>query len=113
MPHIVSLLICLRLVIVAKSVQVETQTPSFNYPRISYHRLGDAVAHPCGLQCFLYPPMDSTSIASATLWTADDTQILFTILTYAPDASSCDLAIMCRKHCREVRSVFVSVSFNS
>lgn len=47
------------------------------------------------------------SIGSVTIWTSEDTLILFAILNYAPDMSSCDLAKICRKPCREVRDVLI------
>jgi histone-lysine N-methyltransferase EZH2 len=88
----------------AKLFEVETQTPNFTPPKVSYRKLGDSIVRPCGAQCFLRPAINSTSIALATVWIAKDTRMLFSILDYVPDASSCDLAKICRKPCREVHA---------
>ncbi|KAF8162122.1 hypothetical protein BJ912DRAFT_915191 [Pholiota molesta] len=37
-----------------------------------------------------------------TVWTAEDTELLYVTLDYAPDTLPCDLAVICRKPCREV-----------
>ncbi|KAJ3512499.1 hypothetical protein NLJ89_g3487 [Agrocybe chaxingu] len=82
------------------TTHLETQLPSTVPPRIPYSKLGDIVQEPCGRDCFMQPILAENSIG--TFWQPADTEFLFSFLDYAPDSSSCDLAPICRKPCREI-----------
>ncbi|CAA7270606.1 unnamed protein product [Cyclocybe aegerita] len=82
------------------TTHLETQPPSAVPPRIPYSKLADIVQEPCGRDCFMQPISAENSVG--TFWQRADTEFLFSFLDYAPDSSSCDLAAMCRKPCREI-----------
>ena len=88
-------------------ITVEGQVPSQVPPKVPYIKIGEGVSHPCGTECFLQPPRNSTSLCHATIWTTQDVDFLFSLLNYTPDISPCDLAIICRKPCREVSSFLI------
>ncbi|KIM35852.1 hypothetical protein M413DRAFT_449582 [Hebeloma cylindrosporum] len=73
-------------------------SPTMVAPEIPYAKLVDSIENPCGVDCFLFPKKQVIS----TPWTASDTENLFSFLDYAPDTSSCDLAIFCRRACYEI-----------
>ncbi|KAF8803025.1 SET domain-containing protein [Phlegmacium glaucopus] len=79
---------------------VDTHLPNAVPPKISYSKTHESVREPCGLECFLQAASSSNNIAS--FWTQKDIETLFAILEYSPDTLPCDLAIICRKPCREV-----------
>ncbi|PPQ72753.1 hypothetical protein CVT26_003033 [Gymnopilus dilepis] len=77
---------------------VRGQVPGIVLPKISPDKILDMIASPCGSDCCLLPaPIN----VIASYWSDSDTQILSSVLRYAPDTSPCDLAIICRKPCRE------------
>ncbi|KAF8970309.1 hypothetical protein BDZ97DRAFT_1652502, partial [Flammula alnicola] len=83
------------------TTHLKTQSPNPVAPKLPYYKLSDSIDAPCGKHCFLQTSTLADSIG--TFWTADDMETLFAALDIAPDALPCDLAIICRKPCREVR----------
>ncbi|KAF8156618.1 hypothetical protein B0H34DRAFT_847237 [Crassisporium funariophilum] len=73
---------------------VDTHLPNVVPPKIPYAKLVDVANEFCGQECFLQAPPISNYFAS--------TNIISRKRAYSPDMSSCDLAVICRKPCREV-----------
>ncbi|KAH9943538.1 hypothetical protein B0H21DRAFT_695633 [Amylocystis lapponica] len=55
---------------------------------------------PCGADCYLARPCPPSGCVS---WSAEDTDALRVILQISQPSKLCDLAVICRKPCREVR----------
>ncbi|KAF8072164.1 hypothetical protein FPV67DRAFT_1447586 [Lyophyllum atratum] len=66
-------------------------------PIIPTNALADSVDAPCGAQCFLR----GKALAMGTYWSAEDIELLTTILSFSPDLAPCDLATICRNPCQE------------
>ncbi|KAJ7865126.1 SET domain-containing protein [Mycena olivaceomarginata] len=69
-------------------------------PLVKIKRLKDLARVPCGPDCFLVAPAAEEPPAPA--WPTDTTQLLRTVLDYAPDTIPCDLATICARPCGEV-----------
>ncbi|GLB39383.1 putative histone-lysine N-methyltransferase activity [Lyophyllum shimeji] len=67
-------------------------------PTIPTNALASSVETPCGAACFLLG--NASTIGS--FWTEDDVETLNMVLSFSPDLSPCNLAIICRKPCHEV-----------
>lgn len=59
--------------------------------------------HPSYVRCQCTIPHSPTFHVQGTLWTPTDIEMLHVTLDYAPDTLPCDLAVIVRKPCREVR----------
>ncbi|KAF5370327.1 hypothetical protein D9758_006996 [Tetrapyrgos nigripes] len=74
-------------------------------PKLKKFDLSQSAAEACGDNCFLHLHLSgsvSPVYAASKEWTKDDTDILEVVLHSAPDASPCDISIICRKSCQEV-----------
>ncbi|KAF9474449.1 SET domain-containing protein [Pholiota conissans] len=69
-------------------------------PKLDPSRIPEVLDKPCGLNCFMQPMSNSDTFS--TTWTLEDIELLSVTLDYAPDSLPCDLAVICRKPCREV-----------
>ncbi len=99
-------------------IAVQVRTPVPVAPSIDPEKLGEAVMEPCGRNCFMHPTTGDSAIVrppvahntsspkfhgQGSLWTPTDIETLHVTLDYAPDTLPCDLAVIVRKPCCEVR----------
>ncbi|KAK1227020.1 hypothetical protein PQX77_009982 [Marasmius sp. AFHP31] len=68
-------------------------------PTLMSTQLSYDILDPCNCQCFLY---EHTNTIPSN-WTAEELEALTLSLRFSPDTTPCDLAIICRKPCYEVR----------
>ncbi|KAF9521962.1 hypothetical protein CPB83DRAFT_152007 [Crepidotus variabilis] len=84
------------------STHEHTSSPRPRAPKIPYSKLGDTTSRPCGNRCFLEPSSSVDLLVHGTAWDSNDIELLHCILKFSPDILPCDLAMICRKPCREV-----------
>lgn len=79
-------------------ILAEMPLPEPTAPTVLSGALTHSVEAPCGKECFLLgnPP------SIGTFWTENDMELCNTVLSFSPDVSPCDLAVICRKPCHEV-----------
>ncbi|KAF9262759.1 hypothetical protein L218DRAFT_1000321 [Marasmius fiardii PR-910] len=75
----------------------ESPPPPSAVPTATSSQLLYDTIQPCERQCFLY-----YQSALPSNWTTNDLATLTTVLSFSPDTSPCDLAIICNKPCFEV-----------
>ncbi len=106
-------------------IAVQVRTPVPVAPKIDPEKLGEAVMESCGRNCFMHPTTGDSTIVrppvvhntsspkfhgQGSLWTPTDIETLHVTLDYAPDTLPCDLAVIVRKPCREVRHLWLGPS---
>lgn len=83
---------------------MEAQVPKPN--RLPSHKTLEVENRsPCGEDCFILP-FNATGPDS---WSAQEVELFLIAYGYAPDTLACDLAVICRKPCREVLSTEIII----